>query len=73
MIFIAPHMTTPDAMPAAMEAFFKQSPQSMLQSAGPAIVVFVIVFSFIGGAANAIFLAPWAAAYRMLKPPAAQA
>jgi hypothetical protein len=68
MIFIAPHMTSPEAVPAAMEAFFKQSPQAMLQSAAPAIVVFVLVFSLVIGAVHAIFMAPWAAAYKMLKP-----
>ena len=68
MVFVAPHMTSPDAMPAMMEAFFKQSPQAMLQSAGPAIAVCVIVFSCLIGALHAIFLAPWAAAYQMLKP-----
>lgn len=70
MIFIAPHMTNPQAMPDATEAFFKQSPQAMLQSAGPAIAVFVIVGAFLIGAVHAIFIAPWAAAYKMLKPAA---
>ena len=70
MIFIAPHMTTPDAMPTAMAALLKQSPQALLQSAGLAIVVFAIVGSCLIGALHAIFIAPWAAAYRMMKPAA---
>ncbi len=73
MIFIGPHMTTPQAMSGTMEAFFKQSPQAMLQSAAPAIVIFVLIGSFLIGAVQAIFIAPWAAAYKMLKPAAAQA
>jgi hypothetical protein len=70
MVFIAPHMASPQAMPDAMETFFKQSPQAMLQSAGPAIAAFVVVGSILIGAVHAIFIAPWAAAYRMLKPAA---
>ena len=64
MMIFHPHAMGPEAM----QAFMKQPPQMMLQTAGPAIAVCVLIFSFVIGALQAIVLAPWATAYRMLRP-----
>jgi hypothetical protein len=47
--------------------FITQPPQKMLVSVAPYAVVFGLILAFLIGAAQAIFLAPWAAAYQMLK------
>jgi hypothetical protein len=64
MLIFHPHAMGPEAI----QAFMKQPPQMMLQTVGPVIVVCVLVFSFVIGALQAIVLAPWATAYRMLRP-----
>jgi hypothetical protein len=58
---------------AAIEAFAHQPPQAMIQTLAPFAVLFAIVAVFLFGIAQAIFIAPWAAAYRMLKPAATTA
>ena len=70
MIFVKPHMADHAANQAAFLAFVNQPPEVMLQSVGPVLIVGVLIGSFVIGAVSAIFYAPWAAAYRMLKPEA---
>ncbi len=69
MMFVHPHMAA-DHMAAheAILTFLKQPPQVMLQTAGPLAAVGVLIGSVVIGALSAIVYAPWAAAYRMLKP-----
>jgi hypothetical protein len=52
---------------AAM-AFFQQDPQVWLRAAAPFIIGFVVLMALLIGPLQAIFIAPWAAAYRMLRP-----
>jgi len=55
----------------AIEALIKQPPELMLRTVAPFAVIFGLVLAFLIGIAQAIFLAPWAAAYKMLKGDAA--
>ncbi|MFI4982686.1 MAG: hypothetical protein ACHQIO_20225, partial [Nevskiales bacterium] len=71
MMFVHPHVAGDHvAMHEAMLTFLKQPPQVMLQTVGPVAAICALVGSFVIGAVSAIFYAPWAAAYRMLRPEA---
>ena len=68
MIFVKPHMADHMANQAAFLDFVKQPPAVLLQTVGPVLIIGALIGSFVIGAVSAIFYAPWAAAYRMLKP-----
>ena len=69
MMFVGPHLAANHmATQEAMLAFMKQPPQVILQTVGPVVVICALIGSFVIGAVSAIFYAPWAAAYRMLRP-----
>jgi len=71
MMFVHPHMTGDHmAMHEAILTFLKQPPMVMAQTVGPVAAIAALIGSFVIGAVSAIFYAPWAAAYRMLKPEA---
>ena len=70
MMFTGQHMATHAANHEAILAFLKQPPQVILQSVGPVMAVGVLIGSYVIGAVSAIVYAPWAAAYRMLRPEA---
>jgi hypothetical protein len=52
--------------PAAIEAFFRQSPEVWLKAAWPVIAGVVVVGTMLTGAMLAVLLAPWAEAYRQI-------
>ena len=55
----------------AIEAFMRQPPATLLRTVAPYLAVFGLVLAFLLGVTQAVFLAPWAAAYQMLKGEAA--
>ena len=74
MMFAGPHMAghmgDHAAVHEAMLTFLKQPPQVILQTVGPVAIVCGLIGSMLIGAVSAIVYAPWAAAYRMLRPEA---
>jgi hypothetical protein len=55
------------------QAFFEQNPAAIASHLAPWLIVYALLVIPIEGCAMAIFMAPWARAYRDVAPPAAPA
>jgi len=62
--FMGPMLVNHDAL----MNFFRQDPQVWMRAAAPFFVAWAVVMALLIGPVMAIFIAPWAAAYRMLRP-----
>lgn len=57
---------------ASLAAFFDRPASQWAMDLAPLGVLYAVLFALLGAAAEAIFIAPWAAAYRMIAPAAAR-